>query len=88
MPVWTAHWEATRYDASAVETRDALKIEKPAAAVATVRSERGYLDINYDASPAKRPKPLRCQFGQKYDVKKVRNIYGRSQKYARGELPK
>ena len=43
-------------------------------AIATVRSERGYSATKYDASPAKLPKSLRRQFGQKYDGKKVRNI--------------
>ncbi len=43
--------------------------------VTTLRPERGYSDKNYDASAAKRPKPLRRQFGSSYAVKKVRNIY-------------
>ena len=73
MPVWKADLVATAYDVSVVENPDALKIAKPANAVATVRSERGYLDTKYDASPAKRQKSLRCQFGEKYDVKEVRN---------------
>ena len=47
--------------------------QKTAAAVATVRSERGYSETNYDASPVNCPKPLRRQISQKYDQKKVRN---------------
>ena len=47
---------------------------KTARRVASVRSERRYSATNYDASPAKRPEPLRGQFGRKYDVKKVRNM--------------
>jgi hypothetical protein len=73
MPVWTADLAATQYDASGGDPPTALKIGKPAEGVATVRSERGYSATKYDANPAKRPKPLRRQFGQKYAVKKVRN---------------
>jgi hypothetical protein len=75
MPVWKADLVATAYNVSVVENPDALKIAKPANAVATVRSERGYLDTKYDANPAKRQKSLRCQFGEKYDVKEVRNSW-------------
>jgi hypothetical protein len=52
-----------------------LKNPKTANAVATLRSERGYSTAKYNASPAKRPKSLRRQFEQKYDVKKVRNNF-------------
>ncbi|MDR3574550.1 MAG: hypothetical protein P4L50_11850, partial [Anaerolineaceae bacterium] len=41
--------------------------------VITLRSERGYLAANYDASTVKSPKTLRCQSSRSYDVKKVRN---------------
>ena len=41
--------------------------------VVAVRPERGYSATNYDASVANPKKTLRRQFGQKYDVKKVRN---------------
>jgi len=43
--------------------------------VVAVRSERGFSATNYDASVANPKKTLRRQFGQKYDVKKVRNTY-------------
>ena len=76
MPVWKGDLAAIAYDGSAVEDPEALKIAKPANAVATLRSEPGYLSTKYDPSPAKRQNPLRCQFGQKYAVKKVRNSGG------------
>jgi hypothetical protein len=50
-----------------------LENPKTANAVATVRSERGYSATKYDASVVSSPKTLRCQFGEKYDAKKVRN---------------
>jgi hypothetical protein len=44
---------------------------QPASAI---RWQRGYLDAKYDASQATSQKTLGCQFNEKYDVKKVRNI--------------
>jgi hypothetical protein len=41
--------------------------------VVRVRSKRGYSATNYDVNPAARPESLRCQLGEKYDQKKVRN---------------
>jgi len=55
-----------------------LKIPKSACQVVSVRPERGYSATNYDGSPANPSKSLRRQFGQKYDVKKVRNNYHHS----------
>jgi hypothetical protein len=55
-----------------------LENPKMAIAVVAVRSERGYSATKYDASPANRPKSLRRQFEQKYDVKKVRNSQPRN----------
>lgn len=46
---------------------------KTANRIASLRSERGYLETKYDASPVKHPKSLRRQIGQMYDGKKVRN---------------
>jgi len=48
---------------------------KSTSRVATVRSEHGYWATKYDATPVRRSKTLRRQFGQKYDVKKVRNSH-------------
>ena len=64
---------ATPYDASAGDQPTSSKIAKATRSAATVRSERGYLDTNYDASPAKRRKSSRCHFGQNYAVNEVRN---------------
>ena len=41
----------------------------------TLRSEHGYLETDYDCRLVERSRALRPQFGQKYDVKKVRNRY-------------
>ena len=41
--------------------------------VVALQSERGYSATKYDGSEGKPQKPLRRQFEQKYDVKKVRN---------------
>jgi len=43
--------------------------------VAALRRERGYLETIVDANSVIFPKTLRHQFGQNYDVKKVRNKY-------------
>jgi hypothetical protein len=52
-----------------------LKIQKATSRIATVRPERGYSATNYDASAIRPPKSLRRQIRQKYDERKVRNIY-------------
>jgi len=43
--------------------------------VASLRHQRDYLETNVDAISAIFPKTLQPQFGQNYDVKKVRNIH-------------
>lgn len=47
-----------------------------AVAPLALRLERGSWAANYEVSPAQHPKSLRCQFREKYDVKKVRNTSG------------
>jgi len=42
--------------------------------IAAVRQVQGYLAKKYAPNPVRRPKTPRCQFGQKYDAKRVRNI--------------
>ena len=51
--------------------------------VATLRSERGYLDTKRDASSVNRPDSLRGEIGHFYDVKKVRNTHGQGQRFSR-----
>ena len=41
--------------------------------VVTLRRHCGYSATIYDLNPVESPKPLRRHFGEKYDVKKVRN---------------
>jgi hypothetical protein len=73
MPVWKREGEATPYDASAVKIPKRLEKLKTTYPVVALRPERGYSATKYDANMANPPKTLRRQFGQKYDVKKVRN---------------
>ncbi len=65
MPVWKTAPQRGSYDASAVKNQNPLQNHKMAKGITTVRSERGYLATNYDASAAKLLKTLRCHFGQK-----------------------
>jgi hypothetical protein len=41
---------------------------------AYLRPEQGNLAANYDANAATRQQTSRCQFGKKYDAKKIRNM--------------
>jgi hypothetical protein len=56
--------------------------------VITLRQERGYSATNYDRSAAKRPKTLRRQFGNFYDVKKVRNTEATLAERKKGDVEK
>jgi len=74
MAVWKTTPQRNSYDAGAVKNQNPLQNHKTAECVITVRPERRYSAINYDATVVKLQKTLRCQLGQKYDAKKVRNI--------------
>jgi hypothetical protein len=76
MAVWKSVAETATYDGSAIKKSGSpLEYLKRTNAIAAIRSERGYSATKYDASPARLPESLRRQFEQKYDGKKVRNMY-------------
>ena len=81
MPVWSSGKNPTAslsYDTNLVESQTRMpgteNFLELACRVATLRLERGYLVKIYDVSSAESTKTLRRQLGEKYDVKKVRNI--------------
>jgi hypothetical protein len=65
--------QAVTYDGTAVKNPNPLETVKMSRRVASVRSERGYLETKYDGSPATHSRILRRQFEQKYAVKNIRN---------------
>jgi hypothetical protein len=76
MPVRQPGGKVIVYDASpAKKSQNPVKRQEMATRVITLRSERGYSATHYDGSAVKCPKTLRCQFGNFYDGKKVRNSY-------------
>jgi hypothetical protein len=80
MAVWKSKVQAAPYDASVAARQKSEAYDGSATRTSTaqaLRCQRGYLAANYDRSLIQSSKPLRWQFGKMYDVKKVRNTYGR-----------